>query len=380
MLKAAPETNAPDSQAGKVIQLTAKDKKITRRYVISGKMPLERVPDSGFFTTKFKEDAFFLAYDERSLLFNNGARTEQNLRLPLHFVDEGFYKRKRMIETLGLRGANGKLSIFLQYARLPIIDPRDLESTRADILGRADEVRNVALNRRDPLLLFDAARLDLCDEPIMEVKLDSAARRVTMQARVPTFTSKAMAIETKKSLRQQFQEYDDLICSKVIFYAMTFFHIMPSVQEVDIEMWHMTDRAKEEEIGWRLADEYADRPLSSIKRFSAHFNVTTAPMTKTEKKAAERETKKKSKKSLKQLKAERMISLTQREPQAGDELFDGSLPNRALLLSTKIERQSFVELERSRASYTARRALSFFQSNYSPDDEIFELRPVESLQ
>lgn len=383
MLKAAIETKTeaktPDSEAGKVIQI-AKDKKFTRRYVISGKMPLERAPDSGFFTTKFKEDAFFLGYNERALLFNNGARTEQNLSLPLHFVDEGFYKRKRLVETLGLRGANGKLAIFLQYARLPLIDPRDLETTRAEILGQAEQARNAALNRRDSQLLFDAAKLDLCDEPIIQVKFDAAARRILLQARIPAFTGKAMAIETKKGLRQQFQEYDDLICSKAIFYAMTFFHIMPSIQDVEIELWQMTDRAIDEAAGWRLEDEYADKPLSSVKRFSAHFNVTSQPLTKAEKRAADRAAKKQNKKSLKQIKADRLISLTQREPQAGDELFDGSLPNRALLLSTKVERQGFLDLEHSRANYTARKALSYFQSNYDPDDENFELRPVKPLE
>ena len=128
--------------------------KVFRRYVISGKMPLERAPGSGLFVTQFKEDAFFLDFDERALLFKSGARTEQDLSLPLFAIENTFYKRKRLIETLGLRGAEGKLAIFLQYARLPLIDPRDMEELREAIMSRAEAARKTLLNAPDPQVSF----------------------------------------------------------------------------------------------------------------------------------------------------------------------------------------------------------------------------------
>jgi len=361
--------------------------KFLRRYVISGKMPLERAPGSGLFVTQFKEDAFFLDFDERALLFKGGARTEQDLSLPLFVVENSFYKRKRLIETLGLRGAEGKLAVFLQYARLPLIDPRDMEELRDAIMSRAENARKTLLDAPDPPALFDAARLDLCDEPITQVSYDKAARRVSLRVRVPEFKPKPMPIPTKKGYRAQFLEYDDLLCSKVGLYLLTFFQVMPMVQEVDVQMWRMTDKMQDK-VGWHLEDEFEVTPGSNVRRFSAQFKVTPQiPLTKAEQKleakmkqkAAQEAIKNQPKKNRKQIQQEKLAASTQRAPQPGDELFDDSLPNQTLLLATRVTRPGFMELERSRANYTARKALSFFDLHYAPDDEALALFPVEPI-
>lgn len=348
-------------------------KNVTRRYVISGKMPLERAPDSGYFVTRFKEDAFFLDFKDDNLLFRNGARTEQNLNLPLYFLEEASYKRRRMVETLGLRGAEGKLAIFLQYARLPLIDPREMENLKADLLYRAEASTTKLVQERDPIMRFNTVRLEFCDEPIFKIKMDAEGKRITLSARVPQFNPKPIAIVNKKTVRAQFLEYDDFLCSKVSFYLLTIFQTVPSIQEVEIEMWRMTSQNSTENQIWNIEDEYTERPAPNVKRFSAQMKVAPKPVEAAPQKV------KKSKKNRKEIQEKRRIEAITREPQPGDELFDNSLSNRSLILATHVSWQAFLNLENSKSSYTARKALSFFDFHYAPDDEELSFAPVAPL-
>ena len=107
---------------------------------------------------------------------------------------------------------------------------------------------------------------------------------MSLRVRVPEFKPKPMPIPTKKGYRAQFLEYDDLLCSKVGLYLLTFFQVMPMVQEVDVQMWRMTDKTPDK-VGWHLEDEFEATPGGNVRRFSAQFKVTPQiPLTKAEQK------------------------------------------------------------------------------------------------
>ncbi len=347
------------------------------RYVVHGRMPLRRTPVSGLFTTRFKEDAFFVDFSDRALLFNSGARTEQSLQLPLYFVDEAYHMRKRLVESIGLTGAKGRLELFIQYALLPILDESNLEKMRQKALDQGILLRKELVARQEQQALIDLLMLDWCDEPIIQFEYERSEFRLRIKARVPQPEAMPLsAVRTKKGRAHYYQGYEDLLCSKAAFYAVNAFETLPFLQQVELVLLRMEAQPVK---GLVLAEEMERaRPDYGLRR----LDPTTIPAEETskERKAREktqREQEKVEAEKLKKLsKEKKKIAFTQRESDIADSLFDGSLPNQSPLLSARLPRQGFMDLQKSRMNYSARKAMELFDLRFETDETTTTIQEI----
>ncbi|NWJ96570.1 MAG: hypothetical protein HXX20_12375 [Chloroflexi bacterium] len=353
---------------------------VGRRFVVYGRMPLPRTPQSGWFTTRFKEDAFFIGFDEQALLFNEGARTEQSLQLPLYYIEKVYYEKKKQVETLGLTGGAGRVEIYMQYARLPILDPHHLRTLREDLQQRVEVARETLLEHQNSQALFSMLRLQLCDEPILFFDYDRQNYSLRIKARAPLPVKLPEVLRTKRERINLFREYEDLLCSKAVSYALNAFEALPFLQEVTLTLIRMEPKPAEglllfeeqerQKKVWQLRrspDEAVETPAARKKREEAELKL----LKQQEKEAAKRKKE--------QNKSKRELEMTTRAPDGFDELFDGSLPYESILLSARIPRQAFMDLSRSKMSYSARQALEQFELRLKTDEEQTSLFPVESL-
>ena len=354
----------------------------TRRYVVHGRMPLKRAPNSGLFTTRFKEDAFFLDYSDRAILFNSGARTEQSLQLPYYFVDEGYHMRKRLVESVGFVGAKGRLELYIQYALLPILDPANLEKLRETILERAVATRQNLLVRGEQQALLDMQMLEWCDEPILQFEYEHSNFRLRIKARAPLPQPLPVAARTKRGRLTYYHDYEDLICSKAGYYIVNAFDNLPSVQQIELTLVRM----EAEPIHGLILTEDAPRRVREAGLRRLDPNALPPEETPQERKAREKieqaEARAQAKIQAKEQKAvkkeEKLLAVTQRAPDETDALFDGRLPYESVLLSTRIPRQGFMDLQRSKLNYSARRAMEMFELHLDTDEEATAIHEVEA--
>ncbi len=340
-----------------------------RRYVVHGRMPLKRSPQSGLFTTRFKEDAFFLDFNDRAVLFNSGARTEQSLQLPFYFVEKGYHQSRKLVESVGFTGAQGRLELFVQYAKLPVLDQQSLEALRVKVLGQADTLRKTLVERGEHQALLDMLQLSWCDEPILLFDYERANFNLRLKARAPLPPPVPNSIRTKRGRDGYFREYEDLLTSKAAYYLVSTFERLPFVQNIELNLYRME---KEPVKGLVLTQEVFEESRDlSLKR----VDPTTLPPVETAKERKEREKGQKAREKaeaerLKKLsKEQKMVALTRRETDPADELFDGSLPHASPLLSAQIPRQGFMDLQHSKQSYSARRAMELSALRFESDEE-----------
>jgi hypothetical protein len=354
---------------------------ITRRYVVYGQMPLRRTPQSGLFTTRFKEDAFFIDFDEQNMLLKEGARTEQSIELPLYFIDNAYYERKKQVETLGLAGSAGRVEVYMQYAKLPLLDPQHLDLLRTDILQKVKTARETFLDHQNSQALFQMLKLAMCDEPITFFDYDRANYSLRLKARAPLPAPLPVSVQTKRGRINYFRQYEDLLCSKAVGYALSAFEALPFLQEFVVTLVRMEAQPVE---GLLLVDEKERQKKVWQLRREALPAETETPEQRRKREAAEKNLLKRQQKEDEKRKKElahqkKQLEMTTRAPDNFDELFDGSLPYESVLLSARVSRQGFMDLSKSKMSYSARRALEMFELHLKTDEEITYLAPVESF-
>lgn len=354
---------------------------ITRRYVVYGRMPLPRTDKSGLFTTRFKEDAFFIDFDEQAMLFKEGARTEQSIQLPLYYIDQAYYEKKKQVETLGLDGSAGRVEIYIQYAKLPLLDPQHLDSLREDILVRTKQAREKFLQRQNRQALFNMLRLQLCDEPIVFFEYDRTEFTLKIEARAPLPLSPSpISLQTKRGRISFFQEYEDLLCSKAVAYALSSFEMLPFLQEVSVNLIRMEANPVE---GLLLIDEKErQKRVWQLRREVAPDEIVETAQDRKKREAAEKklldqQIREEAKRKKEQSKSRRELEMTTRAPDGFDELFDGTLPYQTVLLSARIPRQGFMDLSKSKMSYSARHAMESFELRFETHEEETFFAPVQ---
>jgi hypothetical protein len=342
-------------------------------------MPLRRTAESGFFTTRFKEDAFFLDFSDRALLFNSGARTEQSYQLPFYFIEEGYHMRQRMIESLGFTGAGGRLELYIQYPLLPVIDQKSLEGLRQEVLKRANATRASLVARQEHQALLDMFMLGLCDEPLVFFEYNRPDFSLHLKARAPIPENDPVAARTKRGRLNFYREYEDLLCSKAAFYLVSAFENLPFVQQIELTLYRMeTSPVK----GLVVIEEPEEqKPETSLRRVD--LATLPPPQTAKERKALAKALKQQEKEQAQQLKnlskEKKRVAVTQRDPDPFDELFDGTLAHWSALLSARIPRQGFMDLQKSKLSYSARRAMELFELRLDTDEEAATIGEIESF-
>ena len=350
----------------------------SRRYVVHGRMPLKRTSNSGLFTTRFKEDAFFLDFSDRAILFNSGARTEQSLQLPYYFIDEGYHMRKRLVESVGLVGAKSRLELYIQYALLPVLDAANLENLRHTVLERATATRASLVARQEHQALIDLLMVDWCDDPIILFEYDRQGFRLRLKARAPLPETLPVAARTKRGRLSYYRDYEDLLCSKAGFYIINAFDSLPFLQQVELTLLRMETTPVS---GIVLSEDAPRRKGEAGLRRIDPDNLPapeTAKEQKARRKAEEIEAKERAKEQKTVKKEQQKIAVTQREPDEADQLFDGSLAYQSPLLSARIPRQGFMDLQRSKMNYSARRAMEMFELRFDTDEETTSIREVVS--
>ncbi len=351
----------------------------SRRYIVHGRMPLRRTPQSGLFTTRFKEDAFYIDYNERTLFFNSGARTEQSLQLPLYFIEEGYYMQKKMVESVGFTGGEGKLELFLQYPLLPVLDKASLDNFRQEVIQRAETTRTTLLPRQEQQALIDMLMLGFCDEPLIFFDYDRPNFTLRLKAQMPKPGKLPIAARTKRGRLSFFREYEDLVCSKAGYYLVNGFEQLPFVQQIELTLLQM---GSEPINGLTVVDETEEFQREVGLRRIDPANLPHIETSK-ERKAREKAEKARQKTEQLQLKTlskdKQRLAFTQREPDPFDELFDGSLTYQSPLLSARIPRQGFMDLQKSKLSYSARRAMEMFELHLETDEETSRFSQVESF-
>ncbi len=341
-------------------------------------MPLRRAEQSGLFTTKFKEDAFFIDFGERALVFREGARTEQTHQLPYYFVEDGYHMRKRLIESLGFTGANGRLELFIQYPLLPVIDQQSMEGIKLEILEKAEATRRSLLKRNEQQALIDMLMLELCDEPIVFFEYDRPTFTLRIKARVPISAPEIGASRTKRGRTVFYREYEDLLCSKAAAYIVTSFERLPFVQVIELNLYRMeAETCKGLTVIGEFVEVKKDRSLQRLDPTT--LPPEESPKDRKARQQAEKKQQEAEARRLKTLSKERQkIAVFQRDADPFDELFDGSLPYQSALLSARMPRQGFMDLQKSKTSYSARHALELFELRFAPDEEncfISEIEP-----
>ncbi len=355
---------------------------ITRRYVVFGRMPLPRTAQSGLFTTRFKEDAFFVDFDEQAIVFKEGARTEQSIQLPFYYIDKVYYEKKKQVETLGMEGSAGRVEVYMQYAKLPLLDPQHLDLLRQDILVRAKAARETFLEHQNQNALFYLLKLQLCDEPILFFDYERESYKLCIKARAPLPPKPPNLLQTKRGRINYFRQYEDFLCSKAVSYVLNSFETLPFLQEVSVSLVRME---KEPVEGLLLVDEQErEKKVWELRRPVLPDQTKETPAERKKREAAEKKELEKALKLEQKLKKEqsksrRQIEMTTRTPDEFDQLFDGSLPYETVLLSTRIPRQGFMDLSRSKMNYSARRSMELFELRLAPDEEKTYLAPVESF-
>ncbi len=353
---------------------------ITRRYVVHGRMPLPRTPQSGLFTTRFKEDAFFLDFDEQNILFNEGARTEQALRLPLFYIDRAYYEIRKSVETLGLDGAGGRIEAYIQYAKLPLLDPQHLDALRQEIINRGQIARETYVAHQNHQALFSLLRLQLCDEPIVYFEYNRNEYSLDIKARIPKPPTLPDSTRTKRGRINFFREYEDRVCSKAVAYVLAAFETLPFLQEISITLTRMESRQFE---GLMLFDEQQQqKKLWQLRRNVTPEELQESPKERKKREAAEKkqlieQEREDAKRKREMSKSRRQLEMTSRSPDEFDELFDGSLIYENNLLAARIPRQGFMDLSKSKMSYSARRALEQFSLRLIADEEEATFAPIE---
>jgi len=346
-------------------------------------MPLARTNQSGLFTTLFKEDAFYLDFDEQNLLFTAGARTEQSIELPFYYIDKAYYEKRKQVETLGLEGSVGRVEVYVQYATLPLLDPKSLADLREEIVERIKAARETFLERQSHPALFYMLKLQLCDEPIVFFDYQRADYSLRIKARAPILPERPVSTQTKRGRATFFREYEDLLCSKAVAYALNAFETLPFLQEVMVTLVRLEASPVE---GLTVVEEQNKVTSKKEKgwelRRLAPLQPTETPEERKKREAEEkkllRQQQKEEEKRKKEFaKTKRQLELTTRTPDGWDELFDGSLPHESVLLAARIPRQGFMDLNRSKASYSALQALQLFELRYEPQEEEAVIAPVE---
>ncbi|HEX2910331.1 MAG TPA: hypothetical protein VH186_05945 [Chloroflexia bacterium] len=356
----------------------------TRRYVVYGRLPLKRTPQSGLFTTKFKEDAFFVELNDRALVLNSGARTEQSYEIPLFYFDKGYFERRRMIESVGFTGAHGLLELYVQFAMLPLLDPASLDNMRQEILERADYVRRKLALKQDQQTRLDMLLLEWCNEPIILFDFDRTTFTMRLKVRAPLPAPLPVSARTRRGLLNYYNEYEDLLCSKAGYYIISAFETLPSLQQIDLSMLRM-EREPVNGITLSGPEEIVKQHDFGLKRVdpAALPVAETDRQRKAREKAERKEAKQQEKLERLQLKAlskeKQRLAFTQREPDPFDELFDGTLSHESTLLSVRIPRQGFMQMQRSKQTYSARRALELFECHLNTDEEATTIYEVESF-
>lgn len=351
----------------------------SRRYVVHGRMPLKRTPESGLFTTRFKEDAFFIEVTDRAMFFNEGARTEQSLQLPLYFVEAAYHQRKRLVESVGFSGAKGRLELFIQYALLPVLDPAILEKFRLDVLARAEAARTRLIGH-DQQTALDLLLLDWCDEPVLLFEYDRGEFNLRVKTRVPAPAPPPGVARTKRGRLGYYREYEDLLCSKAGYYLVSAFEQLPFVQQVELTMLRMEAEPGSGLVVIDEEDEEKKRVEMSLRRFdpSSRPPEETPKERKARQQAERRQAAAEEKRQKALAKDEKVKAIGKREPDGFDQLFDGTLAHQSPLLSARVPRQGFMDLQKSKQSYSARRALELFQARLDTDEETATIREIEA--
>jgi hypothetical protein len=351
---------------------------VHRRYVVRGRMPLRRTPQSGLFTTNFKEDAFFIELTERALLFNSGARTEQTLQLPLYYVDEGYYMRQKMVDSIGLVGANKRLELYIQYALLPVLDNDSLDQLRKTALERAALTRQKYVERKERQASLDMLLLEWCDEPVLYFDYERSNTNLRLEVRVPPLPPVPVAARTKRGRQTYYRDFEEMVCAKAAYYCISAFEALPPLQMVELNMYRMEAEPVQ---GLTIIEEETreKKVPEGLKRIDPA--TLPPPESARERRAREIEAEKQRKAALalqkKEAKEKKKLLLTTRPSDEFDELFDGTLPYKSTLLSARIPRPDFMHLAKSKTSYSALYALSQFEFRFAPNEDTARLEQVE---
>lgn|GEM_PF-2038616 len=345
--------------------------KETRRFVVHGRMPQQRTPHSGFFSVSIKEDSYYLAFSERSLLLREGARGGKTLEILLYFLNKGYFQNKRLIETVGFTDMEDKVELYIQYARLPAIDPKLLEIIRQEILQRAEFARTEFMDKREPQASFDQLRYELCDKPITYIEFNPEKALLQIKARAPFPPSVPPSASTKRARQTYFNEYEDMLCSETANYIIKASEILPQLETVEIVLTRMEPDPVE---GLRLVQE---RGMSAKESGSRLFGKRVEEIPLESKKERKQREKEEAKLAREEAKKKKQFTMARHE--ASDVLFDGSLPYETTLLTSRVTALEFNALNRSKVNYSARKALEQFELRLNCDDENLAILPVEAV-
>jgi hypothetical protein len=334
-------------------------------------MPQPRKPNSGLFSISIKEDGYYLDFSERALLMREGARSSQTLELPLYFIDKGYFTNKKLIESLGLEDEQRKVEVYIQYARLPFLDPHMLEELRREVLERAEAARAELLEKHNPVAMFDLLKLDLCDNPITFIEHDAEKGTFRLKARAPFPPSlPGGTLGTHKKQETVFKDYVDVLCSQAAMYLLKAGEYIPGLESMEVTLVRMEPQPVS---GLKL--EVDEKPAGSgFRKFGQRVQEVPYETEKERRKRLKKEEKEAKKRGKERINNDQFI-YSRRE--ACDELFDGSLPHESVLLSARVPRVDFMSLNRSKNSYTARAALEHFELRLNADEEGCNFEPVE---
>ncbi len=345
--------------------------KETRRFVVHGRMPQQRTPHSGFYSVGIKEDSYYLAYSERSLVLREGARGGNTLEVLLYFLDKGYYQNKKLIETIGFTDKENKVELYVQYARLPAIDPKLLEVIRLETLRRAEFARSEFMDKREPQACFDLLRYELCDKPITYIEYNPEKGLLQIKARAPFPPTVPPSASTKRARQTYFKEYEDILCSETANYIIKAGDILPRLETVEVVLTRMEPDPVE---GLRLVQDRGNTAKQSGSRL---FGKVAEVVPEESKKVRKKREKEEAKLAREAAKNKKQYTMARRE--VSDELFDGSLPYESTLLATRVASVEFNALNRSKVNYSARKALEQFELRLDCDDENLAIIPVEAI-
>jgi hypothetical protein len=293
--------------------------------------------------------------------------------LPLYFVKKGYYQRKRLIETIGLEDDEGKLELYIQYARLPYLDPLTLDGIRREILERAENARTEVLEQRDPEACFQMLKFEFCDNPILYINYSAESKALQLKARAPFPPVTPPGISARKRQIQIFKDYEDTLCSQAAAYLLKAGETMPFLDTMEISLIRMSPEPVE---GLRLVFEETEAKTTAHRRFGQRD--PNLPL------ISDKELRKREKEDAKQKKRARKVGgdagqfmMSRRHP--SDELFDGTLSHESVLISARVNRSDFLAMNRSKVNYTARSAMEQFELRLNADEDTTTFYPVEPL-
>ena len=343
--------------------------KQNRRYVAHGRMPQKRTGNSGLYSINVKEDGYFIDFTEHALIMREGARTSRDLELPYYYINKAYFNTKRMIESVGFSDEGEHLELYVQYARLPFLDPRSLESLQKEVITRMEKAQVELVEKRDQQAMYDLMLYELCDQPITYLNYSPETRRFQVKARAPFPPIISSTNNTQKKLQANFKDYEDQLCSQAALYLVKAAEMLPGIDTLEVVLVRMD---YEPVVGVSLAPVDTHTRPSGLRKFGLRENSTPFE-TEKDRKKREKEEKKLEKQRKKQNPGE--FAMNQREP--SDELFDGTLSYESVLLSAQVPRQEFANLIRSKVSYSARNALEQFELRLNGDENEGTFAPVE---